>query len=197
MNKQRRLDLMRRLAEHLSPRRLEHSRQVAETAAELAVRYGLSAEPAWLAGILHDCARELSPKEMLTAARQAELSWGVEEEWEPVLLHAPLAAQWAKSRYGVDDADVLQAIALHTTGAPQMRLLDKILYLADLIEPDRDFVGVVELRELAETDIDRALLKALDGSIVHLLRRGALLHPSTVTARNWLLQEMRQHKKEC
>ena len=142
MNKQRRLDLMRRLAEHLSPRRLEHSRQVAETAAALAVRHGLAAEPAWLAGILHDCARELTPKEMRAAARQTELSWGIEEEWEPVLLHAPLAAHWAKTRYGIEDADVLQAIALHTTGAPQMKLLDKILYLADLIEPGRDFVGV-------------------------------------------------------
>lgn len=197
MNKQRQQEILRQLAEQLSPKRLEHSRQVAETATKLAKMHGVDGEDAMLAGLLHDCARELTHKEMMLAAQQAGLVWGVEEEAEPVLLHAPLAANWARLRYGVKKEAVLQAIALHTTGGPQMTRLDQILYLADLIEPGRDFPGVTELRRLAERDLEAALLKAFDGSILHLLRHGALLHPATVEGRNWLLLQLRQRKKGC
>ena len=197
MNKQRRQDLLIRLADHLSAKRLEHSKQVADTAAEIAKCHGVDVSKAELAGLLHDCARELSFKEMFAAARQAEIKWGEEEEAEPVLLHAAVSAEWARERYDVKDEDVLQAISLHTTGGTKMTRLDKIVYLADLLEPGRDFKGVDALRRLVRTDLDAALLRAFDGSMLHILSCGALLHPATVKARNELLLQLRAGKKEC
>ena len=197
MNERRCHDILIRLADHLSAKRLEHSKQVADMAATLASYHGVDLLKARLAGLLHDCARELSFKEMFAAAREASICWGEEEEAEPVLLHAAVSAAWARERYDIADAEILQAIALHTTGGLKMTGLDKVVYLADLLEPNRDFAGIAELRLLAKHDLDAAMLSAFDGSMLHLLRCGSLLHPATVKARNELLLRMRAAKKGC
>lgn len=175
------------LAKRLSTHRLRHSISVSQTAEWLAERFGCDREKARLAGLLHDMAREMPAQELLPRAQAFGIVVNDVEQAEPVLLHAPLAAKLAQAEFGIDDADILQAILLHTIGGSQMTLLDKIIYVADVIEPGRTFPGVDEIRKVARIDLDQALLVALDQSICHIIKGGGLLHPATIAARNELL----------
>ncbi|MDK2856197.1 MAG: hypothetical protein PWQ86_1410 [Bacillota bacterium] len=189
-------DLVAKLAERLSPERLKHSLGVAEAGVRLARRWGANEEQARLAGLLHDCAKGLSPDELLQWALAFGIVGNDIERACPDLLHGPVGALIAWKEYGVMDAAVLSAIRLHTLGGEGMNLLERIIYLADYIEPGRAFPGVEELRALAEQDLDRALLRAMEGTIRYVLQRGLLLHPQTVRARNSLLAEMATDRRE-
>lgn len=179
------------LSHQLRPARFRHSRDVSRTAVRLAERWDADIEKARLAGILHDCARHLKGRELMDAVRAQGLSLSRVEELQPALIHAPLGALLAERRFAVRDPEILQAIRRHTTGAAQMTLLDKLVYLADCIEPGRNFPGVQRLRELAESNLDQCLLAAYDMSIQFVLEGGGLLHPDTVDGRNSLLMEMK------
>jgi predicted HD superfamily hydrolase involved in NAD metabolism len=185
-------EILGRLARHLSPKRLEHSRGVSRTAAELAARCGADVAKARLAGLLHDCARGIPNNILLqTAAASGIVVNGVEQR-EPVLLHAPVGAVLARRDYGVEDPEVLSAIRWHTTGGPAMSLLDEIVFLADFIEPGRSFPGVERLRELAAASLPEALLAAYDQTLRYLLAGGGLIHPATVEGRNALLMKTKK-----
>lgn len=175
------------LAMQLKPNRYRHSLGVMQTAAELAVRYGVSPMQAALAGLLHDCARIYEDSELIKRAREAGIAVDAIELAAPLLLHAPLGAALAASRFGITDEAVLQAIRLHTTGGQRMSVLSQILYLADMIEPNRDYSNVETLRSAAERDLNEALLLAFNQSIQYVIARGQLLHPHTIQARNALL----------
>lgn len=177
----------RLLARRLSPGRIRHSLGVAEYSARLAARYGAPVEKARLAGLLHDYARDLAPQELIARAERAGLISHVVEKRVPVLLHGPVGAWLLREEAGIADEEILQAVSRHTTGAPNMSLIDKIVYLADALEPGRQYYGVDDLRRMAEEDLDRALLKTMESGIVYVLRRGQLLHPVTIEARNYLL----------
>ncbi|HHY93164.1 MAG TPA: HD domain-containing protein [Firmicutes bacterium] len=182
-------ELTDRLAAHLTPDRLQHSLGVVETAARLAVRWGAAVAQARLAGLLHDCAKGLTADELLQWAAAFGIVRSDTEIACPDLLHGPVGALLAWKEYGVTDRAVLTAIRLHTLGAPDMGLLDKLIYLADYIEPGRAFPGVEDLRRRAEQDLNQAVLRAMDGTIRYVLERGLPLHPQTVAARNQLLRE--------
>lgn len=184
-------EIVTKLKKQLSPKRFKHSQGVEETAVILAKRFAGDPVKAKLAGILHDCAKEVPKNILLQTAEASGIVLSDIERLEPVLVHAKLGAKMAQSEYGVTDAEILQAIALHTTGGPVMTLLDKIIYLADFIETGRDFPGVEELRLLAETDLDLAVLAACDQTIQFLLKERGLLHPATIEGRNALLTKMR------
>lgn len=175
------------LSKRLSPKRLQHSIGVSQTAEELADLFGCDRQKAKIAGILHDLAREFPVDELLPRAQAFGIVVNDVEKAEPVLLHAPIAAKLAQRDFQIHDAEILQAIILHTTGGSQMSLLDKIIYVADMIEPSRSFLGLEELRTLAYVDLDKALLAALNQSIYYILDRGGLIHPDTIEARNDLL----------
>ncbi|MCG0277581.1 MAG: bis(5'-nucleosyl)-tetraphosphatase (symmetrical) YqeK [Thermanaeromonas sp.] len=177
------------LARKLSPLRYRHSRGVASYAAQLALKYNIEVNKARLAGLLHDYARDLPEGELLTLAEEAGLISCEVERKLPLLLHGPVGAYLVQKDLNVNDGEILQAISRHTVGAPDMTLLDKIIYLADALEPGRVYPGVDVLRRLAEEDLDKALLKALESSISYVLARGQLLHPATVEARNCLLMK--------
>jgi predicted HD superfamily hydrolase involved in NAD metabolism len=125
------------------------------------------------------------------AAESGIVVLGVEQK-EPVLLHAPVGAVIARRDYGVDDPEVLAAIRWHTTGGPDMSLLDEIVFLADYIEPGRSFPGVEKLRALAAASFPEALLAAYDQTLGYLLAEGGLIHPATVEGRNALLMKMKK-----
>lgn len=184
------------LTKELRPARFRHSRDVSRTAVRLAERWGVDIERARLAGILHDCARNLKGEELLLSAREHGLFLDDIEILQPALIHAPLGAILAERRFGVTDPAILQAIRRHTTGAAQMAMLDKIIYLADCIEPGRNYPGVQQLRELAEKNLDAAVLLAYDQSIIFVLQGSGLLHPDTVEGRNSLLMEMKTKRNE-
>ncbi|MDB5100006.1 MAG: putative nicotinate-nucleotide adenylyltransferase [Cyanobacteria bacterium RYN_339] len=177
------------MRERLSPHRYQHVLGVAATARELAVRYGADPDKAELAGLLHDAAREWRPPQLLASAREWGLHVGYLEELAPMpSLHAPLGAEVARREFGVEDPEVLSAIAHHTLGAEDMTVLDKVLFLADGIEPGRgDADHLRDVRQASRTDLDRACRLSLDHTFTYLLRSGQVLHPRSVQARNWLI----------
>ncbi len=106
---------------------------------------------------------------------------------DPIILHAPLGAELVARELAIDDEEVYHAIALHTTGGVKMTLLDKVIYLADAIEPHRRYRGVDKLREATAVGVDFALLVAFDQSLLYLIEKKSWIHPNTIAARNDLL----------
>lgn len=180
----------------LSPRRFEHSLRVVDTALEMVGSSGVNRDKVAVAALLHDFAKDLPPGEMLALARQQGLVTCRAEEVQPDLLHGPVGAYLCHHELKVADEDVLQAIRYHTTGCVEMRQLDIIIYLADLIEPGRTYKGSEELRRLCRVDLKAALLYAFDATLRYVLNRKLLVHPMTVEARNWLLLSHRTKLEE-
>lgn len=180
--------LRRRLGEE----RLRHTWGVVETAVAMARRWGADPEKARLAALLHDYAKGLPPGQLLELGRRFGVIADPAEEAFPDLLHAPVGAELVREEGLAGDPEVLAAIRWHTTGTPGMGTLDKILWVADMIEPGRNFPGVEEIRRLAGRDLDEALLAGLDHTIAHVIRTGRLLHLGSVRTRNWLLEERRR-----
>ncbi len=175
------------IEEHLGEKLYRHSLGVAETAAALAVRYRADRPRAYLAGLLHDYGKAYSREELCRKAELHGLHLDRITLAEKRLLHAPVGAVLLRTELGVTDSAVLAAVACHTTGRARATLLEKVLYLADLIEPGRDFDGVEKLREMALTGLEPALLTAVDQTIGSVIKRGMLLHPRSVQFRNSLL----------
>lgn len=176
------------LSRRLQKKRYEHSLGVADTAAMLAERFGADVEKARVAGLLHDCAREYKTEDLASEAARRSIDCGEVDRAMPLLLHAYVGARRAQEVYGVTDPEILQAIWRHTVGGEHMTTLDKIVYFADMIEPQRDYPEVDALRELSRTaSLDTMALAGLSQSILFVLQTGRLIHPATVAARNELL----------
>ncbi len=179
------------LEKSLSGKRYRHSAGVADTAKHLAKLYGADTEKAYIAGWVHDAAKELSLADM-QAILPADSP--IREDGPMLasraLLHGPVGSILIESRYGIDDKEIQGAVRYHTTGRVNMTLLEKIIFLADYIEPSRDFPGVETLRKLAEKDLDRAVLAAYDSTISHLLDQGAYIYDLTFLGRNDLVLRM-------
>ena len=176
------------LAKSLKPSRYQPSLGVAETAVFLAERFGIDREQAQVAGLLHDCAREFPNEDLIQEAEKRQIAVEPVERQMPLLLHAYVGARLVVEKYGVNDKAVEQAIWRHTVGGAQMTELDKIIWFADMIEPQRDYPGVEKLRELSRTaSLDEMMLAGLTQSIAFVLQKGGLIHPDTVIARNEIL----------
>lgn len=185
-------DIKNRLESVLTPKRFIHSLNVMNCAAELASKYKEDSHRAAVAGLLHDCARDMKKQELLKLCEH----YGVDVDniscLQPVLLHGPLGSRFASEEYGISDESILSAISCHTTGRENMDMLAKIVFIADCIEPNRCFDGVLEIRKAAFEDIDSAMITALDRTIEYIIARGSLIHPDTISARNYIIM----HKAE-
>lgn len=181
-----------KLRQVLSDKRYNHSVGVWHTAVKLAERFGADVRKATVAGLLHDCAREMPNNNLLKRTVEFGIVVDSLEENNPVLLHAIMSARLAAMEYGVQDEEILRAIALHTTGGMNMSKLDKIIFLADFIEPGRAYPGVDKLRDFACKDLDRAVLAAFDQTICHLVKRKKIIHPASIGGRNELLMSLIQ-----
>ena len=176
---------------YLKPKRLPHVLGTAEEAARRARRYGADETQARVAGLLHDCTKKLDMAEQLALCGQYGIVLDPLEQKALKLLHAKTGAAIARHVYGVDDA-VYQAILYHTTGRAGMSLLEKILYLADYIEPSREFANdpdVVRLRETVYEDLDRGLLLGLTMTIDEMVGMGNPVHHDTLDARDDLIEK--------
>ena len=176
---------------YLKPKRMPHVLGTAEEAARLARRYGADETQARVAGLLHDCTKKLDMAEQLALCGQYGIVLDPLEQKAMKLLHAKTGAAIASHVYGVDDA-VYQAILYHTTGRAGMSLLEKILYLADYIEPSREFANdpdVVRLRETVYEDLDRGLLLGLTMTIDEMVGMGNPVHHDTLDARDDLIEK--------
>lgn len=181
-------EICEKLKALMDEERYIHSLGVRDCAVTLAERYGADVAKARLAGLLHDCAKGLSRQEMMSRAVEAGIEPGPEEFQSEALLHGAVGAIMARQMFGVEDTEILSSIECHTTGKRGMTLLDKIIYLADYIEPNRDFPGVEELRKAAMEDLDKAVLMALRRTIKYVLDTDRFLHPRTVEAWNDMLK---------
>ena len=153
----------------LDPKRYEHTLGVAYTAAALAMRYGDDVNNAILAGMLHDCAKCLTNEKRLSICEKYNIAVNEAERKNPYLLHAKVGSFIAVKKYGVTDKDVINAILNNTTGRPGMSLLEKIIWIADYIEPGRKQAPNLPLiRKLAFEDLDQALLTALRDTLEYL-----------------------------
>jgi len=175
----------------LSPKEVRHCERTAAAAREIADRFELDADKAEFAGLLHDVARALSDTELLAVARRYDIPVSNVDRVRPYLLHAEVGARLLKETLGVDDPDVLAAVASHTFGRVEMSALEKVIYLADTIEPARSFPGVDRIRDAVERDLNDAMRVAYRVVICHLTERGRALHPRTVEVWNWLCLEER------
>jgi predicted HD superfamily hydrolase involved in NAD metabolism len=172
--------------ERLSEKRYGHTVRVANTAESLARKHGLDPAQTRLTALLHDAARETEPDEFLRLAKEWNLSVGEPERQSPKLLHGPVAAELARRELGVADEEVLAAIRVHTIGAAEMGPLALALYVADKIEPARDYPSVGKIRDLASSDLREAAAESLRRVIAHNEGRGRSVHPASRAMLEWL-----------
>ena len=172
--------------ERLSDKRYDHTVRVADPAEGLARTHGLDPARTRLSALLHDAARETEPEEFLVLAEEWDLSVGEPERQSPKLLHGPVAAELARRELGVDDEEVLSAIRAHTVGAAGMGPLALALYVADKIEPARDYPSVQRIRDLARKDLYEAAAESLRRAIAHNEGRGKSIHPASREMLEWL-----------
>jgi len=172
--------------EQLTDHRYQHTIGVMETAIVLAERYGADVKKAELAAIFHDYAKFRPKDEMKQII--------IQQKMEPQLLafnselwHAPVGAYLVEKEVGIKDVEILDAIRYHTSGRVCMSLLDKIIYLADYIEPGRHFPGVDEVRDLAKANLNQALIQAIRNSIQFLMRKNQPVYPDTIYTYNDLV----------
>ena len=169
---------------YLTEKRIAHVLGCENEAVSLANRWGEDPERAAVAGILHDITKKLSAEEQLKLCEKYGIINDAAEVANPKLLHAKTGAAFARELFGIED-DIYGAIRWHTTGKPDMTLLEKIIYLADFVEPTRDFPGVEELRELCFEDIDAAMAKGLEMSLEFIRSGGAEPYKDSVEACEW------------
>jgi len=166
-------------------KRIPHIRGTEEEAVRLAKRWDVDETLARRAAILHDCTKYLELDEQLALCKRYGVELDELEQRAVKLLHSKTGACIAKHVFG-EDEQVYQAIFWHTTGKADMSMAEKVIYLADYIEPTRDFDGVEPLRKLAYEDIDKALLMGMEMTIEEMKQRGNPIHRNTQAARDWL-----------
>ncbi|MBQ4088186.1 MAG: bis(5'-nucleosyl)-tetraphosphatase (symmetrical) YqeK [Clostridia bacterium] len=184
-----------KLSTMLTDHRYTHSMGVMETAVKLAHLYGVDPEKAQIAGLLHDCAKQIEKPVQLAMCDELGLELDDIKRENLALLHAELGAELAKIEFGVTDEDIIRAIRNHTLGRKNMSDLEKILYLSDMMEPNRrEYEGLAGLRELSEKNLTEATLYGLELTIAHIERKGQVLHTQTMEAerfyRNLLHKEV-------
>ncbi len=174
------LELRKSIKKILDKDRYRHTMGVAYTAASLAMRYGEDIEKAFTAGLLHDCAKCIPNDEKYELCERYGIELTKSEHEIPSLVHAKLGAYLAKSKYGIEDEDIINSVRTHTTGEPGMSLLQKIIFTADYIEPHRNEApDLPEVRQEAFVDLDRAICKILSDTLVYLEKKGGKIDPQT------------------
>ncbi len=177
------------LKERLNKERFKHTLAVADTAEEIAKKVDVSVDRARKAGLLHDYAKNLSKEEIMTLAylaRKEEPGLKIDDmeiNLSPVL-HAPVGAYLVKRDYGLAEEDILEAIRYHTIGSPDMGKLAQIIFVADFIEPNRDFPCIDKVRESLKTDLHDIIILICNHTIKYNIEQGRLIHPNTLFMRN-------------
>jgi predicted HD superfamily hydrolase involved in NAD metabolism len=171
-------------------KRWEHTLGVMASSLQLAERFGADPGKAELAALLHDYCKYWPVERLRDAVERGQ---GMQPElldYDVQLLHAPVAAYVVKDEFGIDDEEILDAIRYHTSGRPGMTLLEKIVCLADYIEPNRNFPGVDTIRAMAEASLEEALIASFDSTLTFLISKRERIYPLTIETRNWLIKQL-------
>lgn len=188
-------DIRHKIRKKQNKKRYEHTLGVAYTAACLAFIYDEDPLRAELAGVLHDCAKCYSGEELISLCGKAGINLSQEEIDSPQVIHAKYGSFIAKKEYGITDQGILDAICFHTTGRPDMTVLEKIIFTADYIEPLRSGLpDLDELRKLAFSDLDECVFRILSQSVDYLSEKGAGIVPDTLKAYEWYKKEIKDHE---
>jgi len=179
------------IEKHSSENRKNHIDGVVDTADKLAVRYGADRQKTKLAALCHDLYRGVKDEALNIYVKQLGLPKRYLDNAN--LAHAKIAAEMIKKDFGIEDEDVLNAVRYHTTGRAGMTVLEKVIFLADSIEPGRSYPGVEEIRQVAESDLDHACLLCLERTIDYINKKGYYLDPDTLDAREWFLKKENIH----
>ncbi len=177
---------------NLSEKRRKHIEGVRATAVKLAKKYGEDPKKAEMAALYHDMCRGMDQKQLNKYVKKFNLPKRYLDNGN--LSHGKIAAELMMREYKISDEDLLNAVRYHTTGRAGMSLLEKIIFLADSMEPGRDYQGVEELRKLAKKDIDKAILYSLDRTISYVKDRKVFLDKDTLEAREWLAKKEKVHE---
>lgn len=189
-------EIQKKLEKKLKKERYIHTLGVMYTAGALAMCYGEDIHPAMTAGLLHDCGKFASNKEQMELCKQYRIPLTESEIQVPALIHAKLGAYLADHIYGIKDCQILDAILYHTTGKPEMNLLEKIIFLADYIEPGRKMIpGLPEVRKLAFQDIDSAVCLCTELTLQYLEQSNRQIDP--MTRRTYEYYKRREADEAC
>lgn len=173
-------EIRKSLEKSLHSKRYQHTVGVEYTAAALAMCYDISLEKARLAGLLHDCAKCLSFEEKIEICNKYQVPVSEVEYQNPELLHAKAGSILAQTKYEINDNDIINAILFHTTGRPGMSILEKIIFIADYIEPGRKKApNLQEVRKLAFVDLDKALVRIMSDTLMYLEDNDGVIDPMT------------------
>ncbi|MDD9268732.1 bis(5'-nucleosyl)-tetraphosphatase (symmetrical) YqeK [Paenibacillus sp. GCM10023248] len=187
----KREELIAAVKEQMPERRWLHTLGVMETSVILAKRFGGDPVKADLAAILHDYCKYWPVQEQAKIIRDNGLPPDL-LDYDKELWHSHAGAFIAKTQFGIADEEILDAIRYHTSGREQMTLLDKIVCLADYMEPSREFPGVESIRQAAESSLEKALVIGFDSTIRFLIEKGKRIYPLTILTRNDLLQQLNE-----
>ena len=181
------LKMQKKVKRYLDKDRYDHTIGVMHTAGCLAMRYGANLEQALTAGLLHDCAKYMDDDTKIALCREYKTSISDAEYKNPSRLHAKCGAILAEQEYHITDFDILHAIRVHTTGVPDMSLLDKIIFISDYIEPNRDKAPhLKELRKMADQDLDMTVYYILKDTVAYLKKHEEqTMDPTTLAAYNY------------
>ncbi|MDF2521432.1 MAG: hypothetical protein K0R84_2060 [Clostridia bacterium] len=180
------------LQQTLSEKRYKHSVQAAETAKKLALSFGADANKAYIAGLVHDCTRETELAVQRSMLETLGISVDSMTYQASELLHAYSAEYVLRNEFKINDEEIITAVRSHTTGRENMTILDKVIFLSDVIEPSRSFPGIESIRQHSKSNLDEALMAAFDSSIRFLLEKKSLIHPNTFYARNYILEALQK-----
>lgn len=179
------------LKEMLPERRLNHSLSVSKCAVKLSEIYKCDKEKARVAGLVHDCAKYFTNEQIEDCVKKFNIQLDALEENNIALSHSIVGSYVARQVFNIDDEEILNAVKYHTTGKENMSLLEKIIYMADLVEEGRKFPKVEELRDLTFSGkLDEALLLSFNNTIKFVIDNEQLIHPRTVSARNYILNKI-------
>lgn len=178
------------LEKRLKSSRFKHTCGVVTTAYKMAKHYGADAHKVMVAAALHDYAKNMNPEDLLNYAEQKNLAIDRVMRSSGELLHGLVGAKMVADELQIHDEEILNAIAYHTIGRRDMSLIEKIVYLADAIEPGRsEYLGLDALRELAYSDLDMAILVSVTGTLNYVLERGLPIHPNSLELYNSLVTQ--------
>ncbi|MCT4596578.1 MAG: nicotinate-nucleotide adenylyltransferase [Vallitalea sp.] len=175
--------IKKELKKHIDTKRYNHTLGVEKTAVALAKIHDIDISKANVAALLHDCAKNISNNKKIDLCKKYNIELKIEEKKNPDLVHAKVGSVIAKHIYNINDSDIINAIAYHTTGRPNMSELEKVIYISDYIEPGRTKANNLDnIRKLARKDLDKALLAILEDTIAYLQSKNKIIDTLTIEA---------------